>query len=84
MKRPILMLALVGLLLSGCSGVRMDARHSALLDTLVAMTEKDATLALQKKMDPNDMASALVTHHSMAKQLQNERDGVDGGLPKPE
>ena len=83
MKRLVI-LALVGLLMAGCSGVVMNAEYSARLDSFVAKTELDATLALNKKLDANDMTSALVDHYARAKEIQDARDGVDGGLPKPE
>ena len=82
MKRLVI-LALVGLLMAGCSGVVMNAEYSARLDSFVAKTELDATLALNKKLDANDMTSALVDHYARAKEIQDARDGVDGGLPKP-
>ena len=82
MKR-LMILALVGLLMAGCSGVIMNAEYSARLDSFVAKTELDATLALNKKLDANDMTSALVDHYARAKEIQDARDGVDGGLSKP-
>jgi hypothetical protein len=85
MKR-LMIVALVGLMLAsaGCSGVIMNAKYSALLDTFVVETKTDATLALNKKLDANDMISALIDHYARAKEIQDERDGVDGGVPKPE
>ena len=84
MKRLIL-IALVGLMpaTAGCGDVIMNAKYGALLDSFVAETKLDATLALNKKLDANDMTSALVDHYARAKQIQDARDGVDGGLPKP-
>ena len=81
--KKLMILALAGLLLAGCSGVTMNAEYSARLDSFVAETELDATLALNKKLDANDMTSALVDHYARAKQIQDARDGVDGGFPKP-
>ena len=81
--KKLMILALVGLLMAGCSGVTMIAEYSARLDSFVAKTELDATLALNKKLDANDMTSALVDHYARAKQIQDARDGVDGGSPKP-
>jgi len=81
--KKLMILALAGLLMAGCSGVVMNAEYSARLDSFVAKTELDATLALNKKLDANDMTSALVDHYARAKQIQDARDGVDGGLPKP-
>ena len=83
MKR-LMILALAGLLMAGCGCVTMNAEYSARLDSFVAKTELDATLALNKKLDANNMTSALVDHYARAKQIQDARDGVDGGLPKPE
>ena len=83
MKR-LMIVALIGLMLTGCSGVTMNAEYSARLDSFVAKTELDATLALNKKLDANDMISALIDHYARAKEIQDERDGVDGGVPKPE
>ena len=83
MKRLVI-LALVGLMLAtaGCSGVVMNPEYSALLDKFVVLMEADATMALNKQMDANDMTSALVDHYAMVKEIQDARDGVDGGLPK--
>jgi uncharacterized protein YcfL len=81
--KKLMILALAGLLMAGCSGVTMNAEYSARLDSFVAKTELDATLALNKKLDANDMTSALVDHYARAKEFQDARDGVDGGLPKP-
>jgi len=81
MKR-LMILALVGLMLTGCSGVVMTPEYSALLDKFVVLMEADATMALNKQMDANDMTSALVDHYAMVKEIQDARDGVDGGLPK--
>ena len=80
--KKLMILALVGLMLAGCSGVVMNPEYSTLLDKFVVLMEADATMALNKQMDANDMTSALVDHYSMVKQIQDARDGVDGGLPK--
>ena len=81
--KKLMILALAGLLMAGCGCVTMNAEYSARLDSFVAKTELDATLALNKKLDANDMTSALVDHYARAKEIQDARDGVDGGLPKP-
>ena len=80
--RRMIVIALVGLMLAGCSGVVMNPEYSALLDKFVVLMEADATMALNKQMDANDMTSALVDQYTMFKQIQDARDGVDGGLPK--
>jgi len=80
--RRMIVIALVGLMLAGCSGVVMNAKYSALLDKFVVLSQADATMALNKQMDANDMTSALVDQYAMFKQIQDARDGVDGGLPK--
>ena len=81
MKR-LMIVALLGLmLLPGCSGVIMSTTYSNLLDKWVAISEADATRALNKTFDANDMTSALVDQYAAFRQFQDARDGKESILP---
>jgi cytochrome oxidase Cu insertion factor (SCO1/SenC/PrrC family) len=80
MKR-LLILALVGLMLAGCSGVIMSPTYSSLLDKWVAISEADATRAVNKTFDANDMTSALIDQYAAFKQFQDARDGKESAAP---
>ena len=79
--KKLMILALVGLMLAGCSGVIMSPTYSNLLDKWVAISEADATRALNKTFDANDMTSALVDQYAAFKQFQDARDGKESILP---
>jgi len=79
--KKLMIPALVGLMLAGCSGVIMSTTYSNLLDKWVAISEADATRALNKTFDANDMTSALVDQYAAFKQFQDARDGKESALP---
>ena len=74
MKR-LLMLALVGLMLAGCSGVMLNSDYSALLDESAALAYRDWNDALAGKLDANQMTFRLGASAVFLKQLQYGRDG---------
>jgi hypothetical protein len=84
MIRPILMLALVGLmLLPGCSGVWMNAEYSKLLDTTADLSIETAKRANAGTLSPELSAAALSAQAGTWYKFQCARDGVksDPNLP---
>jgi len=77
MKR-FLILALVGLMLAGCSGVIMTAQYSAKLDETAALSAGLATDAARGLLDPNQMKTALKYNADAWKCFQQARDGEAG------
>ena len=80
MKR-LMILALVGLMLVGCSGVIMSPTYSAILDKWVVLSEAGAKRAIERTFDPNDMRSALIDQACAFRQFQDARDGKESVLP---
>ncbi len=74
MKR-LIALALVGLLLAGCSGVILSPAYSTLLDETAALSAGLATDAAQGRMDANDMKAALKYNADAWACFQAGRDG---------
>jgi len=74
MKR-LLLLALVGLMLAGCSGIVMTAEYSAKLDETAALSAGLAEDAALGRLDPNQMATALKYNADAWKCFQYARDG---------
>ena len=77
MKR-FLILALVGLMLAGCSGVIMTAQYSAKLDETAALSAGLAADAARGLLDPNETAAALKYNADAWKCFQQARDGEAG------
>ena len=73
MKRWVMVMLLAAT--TGCSGIVMSSKYSALLDKYVTLAQADATMAINKTMDPNDMRAALLDQYGMFKVLQDARDG---------
>lgn len=74
MKR-LVVLALVGLMLTGCSGVLLSSDYSALLDESAALAYRDWNDALAGKLDANQMTFRLGASAVFLRQLQYGRDG---------
>ena len=63
------------LILSGCSGVLLNAEYSQLLDRTAAWTNEAADRAEASRLDPNDMARALRISADHWRKFQDARDG---------
>jgi len=75
MKR-LLMLVLVLALLSGCSGVIMNAQYSQLLDRTAALSAETAKRAQADQLTPDQMKAALVDQAAVWQLFREARDGV--------
>ena len=75
MKRTLMILAVLVVLLSGCSGVIMNAEYSRLLDQTVMLSSAIANTAETGAMSELEMAAALRAHATAWKQFQAARDG---------
>jgi len=74
MKRIACVLLLV-LMVSGCSGVLLNAEYSQLLDETAAWTAEAAKRAEAGQLDPNGMTTALRYSADHWKAFQDARDG---------
>ena len=81
MKR-LMIVALIGLMLTGCSGVVMNPEYSALLDKWCVLSEADAKRAIDGQFDPNDMRAALIDQACAFRQFQDARDGKESAPVK--
>lgn len=59
MKRLIVVVLLCAVLLTGCSGVWMNAEYTRLLDETAALSDVTARRANAGQLDANEMAAAL-------------------------
>ena len=75
MKR-FAILALVGLMLTGCSGVMMAPGPSRLLDQTVDLSAETAARAADGQLSPDEMADMLIYSAYIFKQIQNVRDNL--------
>ena len=74
MKKLLLLLMLV-LFLSGCSGVIMNAEFSELLDKTCAISDETANRAQQGELTQSQMKDALVKQAMTWRLFKNARDG---------
>jgi len=85
MKRILmyLMLALVGLMLTGCNGVVLNATYSRLLDETADLSAETAKRANAGTLDVDLMKAALTKQAHTWYAFQCGRDGVkaDPNLP---
>lgn len=73
MKRLII-LALVGLMLSGCGGVWLNAEYSALLTSTASLSAETAARAQTGQLSPDEMKSALVAQSNTWAKFVAARD----------
>jgi len=64
-------------LMSGCSGVIVDAQYSALLDRTAALAAETAARADAGKLSPAEMTAALDAQAKTWALFQDARDGKD-------
>ena len=77
-KRVIVLLALCGLL-AGCSGVRLSAEYSTLLDRTATLSSETASRAERGQLTPDEMTSALSAQARTWRLFQDARDGRKSG-----
>ena len=75
--KKIVILALVGLMLAGCSGVILSPGYSRQLDETAALADSFAKDARAGRMDANDMMSVIDWNATAWKCFQDGRDGRD-------
>jgi len=75
MKRVLIALALL-LMLSGCSGVIMNAEYSELLDKTAALSAQTATRAEANGLTPDEMTQALILQAQTWQYFVAARDGA--------
>lgn len=73
----IVLLLVATLLLGGCSGVRMNAQYSQLLDETAALSAKTAALATDGQLTAQQMVQALQQQAEIWQLFRDARDGVD-------
>lgn len=76
MKR-LLVVSLVLLVLSGCSGVWMNSTYSSLLDRTAAVSAETAARADAGKLTPDEMKQALADQAVVWQRFRDARDGRD-------
>ena len=74
MKRFIVLLILVGLL-SGCSGVIMNAKYANLLDQTAAISQETAERAVAGQLTEDEMKAALVVQANVWQMFRDAREG---------
>jgi hypothetical protein len=75
MKR-LLILAFVGLMLAGCSGVWLNAEYSALLTSTAQLSAETAYRAQAGQLSPDEMKSALVSQSNVWAKFVDAKNGV--------
>ena len=75
--KHLMIVALVALMLTGCSGVILSPGYSRQLDETAALAGSFARDARAGRMDANDMMSALDWNAAAWKCFQDARDGRD-------
>jgi len=76
MKR-LMIVALIGLMLTGCSGVVMNPEYSALLTSTASLSAETAVRAQTGQLSPDEMKSALVKQANTWAKFVAARDGVE-------
>ena len=71
----VIALLLMAVLLSGCSGVMMNAEYSNLLDQTVAMSDAAAVRAKAGTLDNESMIRCLELQALTWRRFQDARDG---------
>ena len=75
MKR-IALVAVLLLLLSGCSGVIMNAEYGQLLDKTAALSAQTADRAEAGSLSPGEMTQALVLQAQTWQKFKDAKDGA--------
>jgi len=78
MKLRICLALLCLVLLSGCSGVLMNAQYSTLLDQTVAVSKETAVRADAGQLTSVEMVAALKVQASVWQRFKDARDGKAG------
>ena len=73
--KKLVCLLLLGLLVSGCSGVLLNAEYSQLLDETAALSVETAARAQDGRLDANQMAEALRLQADVWQKFRAARDG---------
>ena len=74
MKKMLIVLVLA-VLVSGCSGVILSPKYSALLDKTAALSAETAVRAQGGELSEADKTAALVKQAQVWKEFQAARDG---------
>jgi uncharacterized lipoprotein YmbA len=75
MKRALCVLAVLIVLLAGCSGVIMNAEYSQLLDKTAALSAETARRAEAGNLTPPEMVDALKAQADVWQKFKDARDG---------
>lgn len=75
MKRVLCVLAVLIVLLAGCSGVIVNAEYSQLLDETAALSAETAHRAEQGKLAAPEMVDALKAQADLWQRFKDARDG---------
>ena len=75
MRWYLCVVVVLAVVLSGCSGVLLNAEYSQLLDETTALSVETARRAEDGRLDPNDMAKALQAQAGVWQKFQDARDG---------
>lgn len=76
--KKLMCLGLLLLFVAGCSGVRLNAKYSRLLDETARLSKTTAERAVAGELSEADKTSALVKQAATWKKFQDARDGKDG------
>jgi uncharacterized protein YcfL len=74
--RTLILTVVIALLLSGCSGVWMNAEYSQLLDKTAALSAETATRAEAGQLSEREKTQALTAQAQTWAKFKAARDGV--------
>ncbi len=77
MKRLIIVVVFCTVLLTGCSGVWMNATYTRLLDETAALSDETARRANAGQLDANEMAAALSVQAHVWHKFVAAREGKE-------
>ena len=75
MKRAFCVLVVLVVLLSGCSGVIMNAEYSLLLDRTTALSAETANRAAAGELSGGEMIQSLKAQAEVWQKFKDARDG---------